>query len=78
MNTPEEYPPPSRPRAHCWVFCPRTTSRVVSITRSGGDPKSYRVVDPEVERIVFRGPWRDVLAFAAGDIAGPFMNESRD
>lgn len=76
MNTPEEYPPPSRPRASCWVYSPRTRSRVVSITRTRNDPKVYRVVDPYVERIVFRGPWRDVLDFAAGELEAPFMNES--
>lgn len=77
MNTPEEYPPPSRPRASCWVYSPRTRSRVVSIARMRYDPKIYRVVDTEVERIVFRGPWRDCLAFAAGELEAPFMNQGR-
>lgn len=76
MNTPEEYPPPTRPRASCWVYSPRTRSRVVSIARMYHAPKIHRVVDPDTERIVFRGTWKDCLAFAAGELEAPFMNES--
>lgn len=72
-----DYPAPPTPRVHAWVNCPRTTSGVVEILRVRDSPKFYRVVNPDTETIIFRGTWRDVLDFAAGDLIGPFMDEWR-
>lgn len=71
------YPPPPTPRVHAWVSCTRTASGVVEIMRIRDNPKFYRVCDPSTETIVFRGTWRNVIDFAAGDLIGPFMSEDK-
>jgi hypothetical protein len=72
-----DYPPPARPRVHCWVDCNRVADGVVSITRIPSSPVSYQVANPDTGMTIFRGPWRDAVAFAAGELAAPFMNEPR-